>query len=138
MMILKTVIVCILGIVVAAVSGLVAIPSMFVIAPFKENHKVAAIIMAAFDIISKFVAVLAIAWISNKFGVKFTLLILILPVISTLVNDFNRVRAAGGTVIFTPSGSGLVSERDRDKAMFEYAHLVGDILGFVVGTLYIL
>jgi hypothetical protein len=100
------------------------------------------IISAVLDIASNFIAVFIIVLLCDKLNIKPTLLMVIIPGVLTIQNNTSRIKRAKKGIanvkyMFERSGESDSYEQELDVRN-EYAHLIGDVTGLLLGTIYFL
>ncbi len=100
------------------------------------------IISAVLDIASNFIAVFIIVVLCDKLNIKPTLLMVIIPGVLTIQNNTSRIKRAKKGIanvkyILERSDESDSYEQELDVRN-EYAHLIGDITGLLLGTIYFL
>jgi hypothetical protein len=100
------------------------------------------IISVVLDIASNFIAVFVIVLLCNKLNIKPTLLMVIIPGLLTIQNNASRIKRAKRRIanvkyMLEKSGEPDLYEQELDVRN-EYAHLIGDVTGLLLGTIYFL
>ena len=129
-------------------SYIITLPLMLLIAPLMEKKKsILPIIIIISEIASNFIAIYIIVIICNALSVKPTFLMLFLPYIIPLQNDFknlekSKTKAKNITSLeFYKEMQNWSPEYRYDTKIdirIDYAHLIGDVIGLLLGSIYFL
>jgi len=100
------------------------------------------IISAVLDIASNFIAIFIIVLLYDKLNIKPTLLMVIIPGVFTIQNNTSRIKRAKKGIanvkyMLEKSDESDSYEQELDMRN-EYAHLIGDVTGLLLGTIYFL
>jgi len=143
MTIIKTIIIYILAIVIVGNFGTVAIslPAMHflrpLIAKIKWFHLIA---FALLDAIGNFIAVFIVSLLCKLLLIAPNSLMIIIPLVYTIIEDNKRIeRAKAGKSsakrLFEQENE-LEEYDQKQDVRIEYAHLIGDTMGLLLGLFY--
>ena len=143
MELIKVILIYILAIFIVAFFGNIFILLFIPLGPLMRKIKsIMPIISAALDIASNFIAVFIIVLLCDKLNIKPTLLMVIIPGVLTIQNNTSRIKRAKEGIasvkhMLESSGESDTYEQELDVRN-EYAHLIGDVTGLLLGTIYFL
>ena len=143
MELMKVILIYILAILIVAFFGNIFILLFIPLGPLMRKIKsIMPIISAALDIASNFIAVFIIVLLCDKLNIKPTLLMVIIPGVLTIQNNTSRIKRAKEGIasvkhMLESSGESDTYEQELDVRN-EYAHLIGDVTGLLLGTIYFL
>jgi hypothetical protein len=128
--------------IVAFFGNIFLILSTPIIPLIKKIKSLTPIIITIIDICSNFFAVFLVVLLCSKLNVKPTLLMIIIPGILTIQNDSLKIKKAKIGIsnvekILERSGEAESYLQELDVRI-EYAHLIGDVIGLLLGTIYFL
>jgi len=139
----KVILIYILAIFIVAILGNMFILLSIPLRPLMRKVKsIMPIISAILDIASNFIAVFVIVLLCNKLNVTPTLLMVIIPGVLTIQNNASRIKRAKKGIanvkyMLEKSGESNTYELELDVRN-EYAYLIGDVTGLLLGTIYFL
>jgi hypothetical protein len=100
------------------------------------------IILAVLDIASNFIAVFIIVLLCDKLNIKPTLLMVIIPGALTIENNISRINRAKKGIANVKHMLENSDESDSYEQKLdvrnEYGHLIGDVTGLLLSTIYFL
>ena len=143
MELIKVILIYILAIFIVAFFGNIFILLFILLGPLMRKIKsIMPIISAVLDIASNFIAVFIIVLLCDKLNIKSTLLMVIIPGVLTIQNNTSRIKRAKEGIasvkhMLESSGESDTYEQELDVRN-EYAHLIGDVTGLLLGTIYFL
>jgi len=143
MELVKVIFIYILAFFIVAFFGNIFILLFIPLGPLMRKIKsIMPIISAVLDIASNFIAVFAIVLLCDKLNIKPTLLMVIIPGVLTIQNNTSRIKRAkrgiaNAKYMLERSGESDSYEQELDVRN-EYAHLIGDVTGLLLGTIYFL
>lgn len=143
MELVKVILIYILAFFIVAFFGNIFILLFIPLGPLMRKIKsIMPIISAVLDIASNFVAVFIIVLLCDKLNIKPTLLMVIIPGVLTIQNNTSRIKRAkrgiaNAKYMLEKSGELDSYEQELDVRN-EYAHLIGDVTGLLLGTIYFL
>ena len=143
MELIKVIFIYILAFFIVAFFGNIFILLFIPLGPLTRKIKsIMPIISAVLDIASNFIAVFIIVLLCDKLNIKPTLLMVIIPGVLTIQNNTSRIkRAKKGMAnvkyMLERSDESDTYEQELDVRN-EYAHLIGDVTGLLLGTIYFL
>lgn len=143
MELIKVILIYILAFFIVAFFGNIFILLFIPLAPMVRKIKsIMPIISAVLDIASNFLAVFIIVLLCDKLNIKPTLLMVIIPGVLTIQNNTSRIKRAKKETanvkhMLERSGESDTYEQELDVRN-EYAHLIGDVTGLLLGTIYFL
>lgn len=140
--IFKTLVVSALIVAITYLSGFTSIFSLYFIGPFKNRRMIAAAIISIFFAIGKFLAVIVIAWICQKFGLEFNLTYLIIPAMIILLDTLKKAKSVIQGISADAEGSAIDGNvkiySKRQEVISEYMLTAGGILGLILGAVFVL
>jgi hypothetical protein len=140
---IKVILIYILAIFIVTFFGNIFILLFIPILPLMRKIKsIMPIILAVLDIASNFIAVFIIVLLCDKLNIKTTLLMVIIPGVLTIENNISRIKRAKKGIasvkrMFENSGESDSYEQELDVKN-EYGHLIGDVTGLLLSTIYFL
>ena len=140
---IKVILIYILAFFIVAFFGNIFILLFISLGPLMRKIKsIMPIISAALDIASNFIAIFIIVLLCDKLNIKPTLLMVIIPGVLTIQNNTSRIKRAKKGIanvkhMLENSGESDTYEQELDVRN-EYAHLIGDVTGLLLGTIYFL
>jgi len=143
MELVKVIFIYILAFFIVAFFGNIFILLFIPLGPLMRKIKsIMPIISAVLDIASNFIAVFIIVLLCDKLNIKPTLLMVIIPGVLTIQNNTSRIKRAkrgiaNAKYMLERSGESDSYEQELDVRN-EYAHLIGDVTGLLLGTIYFL
>ena len=143
MELVKVILIYILAIFIVAFFGNIFILLFIPLSPLMRKIKsIMPIVSAVLDIASNFIAVFIIVLLCDKLNIKPTLLMVIIPGVLTIQNNTSRIKRAKKEItnvkyMLEKSGELDSYEQELDVRN-EYAHLIGDVTGLLLGTIYFL
>jgi hypothetical protein len=143
MELVKVILIYILAFFIVAFFGNIFILLFIPLGPLMRKIKsIMPIISAVLDIASNFIAVFVIVLLCNKLNIKPTLLMVIIPGLLTIQNNASRIKRAKreiANVKYMLEKSGELDSYEQElDVRNEYAHLIGDVIGLLLGTIYFL
>jgi hypothetical protein len=139
----KVILIYILAIFIVTFFGNIFILLFIPILPLMRKIKsIMPIILAVLDIASNFIAVFIIVLLCDKLNIKTTLLMVIIPGVLTIENNISRIKRAKKGIasvkhMLENSGESDSYEQELDVRN-EYGHLIGDVTGLLLSTIYFL
>ena len=143
MELIKVILIYILAIFIVAFFGNIFILLFIPLGPLMRKIKsIMPIMSAVLDVASNFIAVFIIVFLCNKLNITPTLLMVIIPGVLTIQNNISRIKRAKKEIanvkhMLESSGESDTYEQELDVRN-EYAHLIGDVTGLLLGTIYFL
>jgi len=143
MELIKVILIYILAFFIVAFFGNIFILLFIPLAPMVRKIKsIMPIISAVLDIASNFIAVFIIVLLCDKLNIKPALLMVIIPGVLTIQNNISRIKRAKKGItnvkhMLEKSDESDSYEQELDMRN-EYAHLIGDVTGLLLGTIYFL
>lgn len=143
MELVKVILIYILAFFIVAFFGNIFILLFIPLGPLMRKIKsIMPIISTVLDIASNFIAVFIIVLLCDKLNIIPTLLMVIIPGLLTIQNNTSRIKRAKKGIanvkhMLESSGESDTYEQELDVRN-EYAHLIGDVTGLLLGTIYFL
>jgi hypothetical protein len=140
---IKVILIYILAIFIVTFFGNIFILLFIPILPLMRKIKsIMPIILAVLDIASNFIAVFIIVLLCDKLNIKTTLLMVIIPGVLTIENNISRIKRAKKGIASVKHMLENSSESDSYEQELdvrnEYGHLIGDVTGLLLSTIYFL
>jgi hypothetical protein len=140
---IKVILIYILAIFIVTFFGNIFILLFIPILPLMRKIKsIMPIILAVLDIASNFIAVFIIVLLCDKLNIKTTLLMVIIPGVLTIENNISRIKRAKKGIASVKHMLENSSESDsyeqEPDVRNEYGHLIGDVTGLLLSTIYFL
>jgi hypothetical protein len=140
---IKVILIYIFAIFIVTFFGNIFILLFIPILPLMRKIKsIMPIILAVLDIASNFIAVFIIVLLCDKLNIKTTLLMVIIPGVLTIENNISRIKRAKKGIASVKHMLENSSESDsyeqEPDVRNEYGHLIGDVTGLLLSTIYFL